>query len=293
MKWFQHDTDALYDAKIKKLIFRHGAIGYAVYFHCIELIAGTITKNNINFELEHDAEIIADNLKIQGDQQESAIDKVNRIMKDIINLGLFECIDNRIFCYKLASRLDNTVSRSPQINEIKKITTETLRSCNVPDKIREDKIKSDKIIKKVYQETPITPEQSANKIILRLNEAYKTITIHPPFKLLNQVREHHLSIIKEIGETKILEAIELYKQVLADPDCLYTYKYTLLKFLENIDQWLPENKPLDNFRKKPYTNTKDSTFLGDDWKAKHKKEVEEQKKRDAALRGRSPPEEES
>ena len=60
MKWFQHDTDSTQDAKIRKLILRHGAEGYAVYFHCLELIAGTITKSNINFELEHDAEIIAD-----------------------------------------------------------------------------------------------------------------------------------------------------------------------------------------------------------------------------------------
>ena len=64
MNWFKHDTDASNDAKIKKLILRYSATGYAVYFHGLELIAAGINENNITFELEHDAEIIADNLKI-------------------------------------------------------------------------------------------------------------------------------------------------------------------------------------------------------------------------------------
>ena len=66
MNWFQHDTASTQDAKIKKLLIRHGAIGYAVYFHCLELIAADISETNLTFELEHDSEIIADNLKISG-----------------------------------------------------------------------------------------------------------------------------------------------------------------------------------------------------------------------------------
>lgn len=119
MKWFQHDSNASHDAKIKKLIFRHGAEGYAVYFHCLELIASDLTQSNINFELEHDAEIIADNLKIKGDQNKAGIDKVNNILKTIIQLGLFTIENNRVFCFKMASRLDNVVSRNPEINKIK------------------------------------------------------------------------------------------------------------------------------------------------------------------------------
>lgn len=159
MKWFQHDSDALYDAKIKKLILKHGAIGYAVYFHCLELIAGTITQDNINFELEHDAEIIADDLKIQGTQDESGIDLVNKIMKSIINLGLFSCQNDHIFCYKLAYRLDNTISRSPEINNIKELS----RNSNVvttkkllPDKNRIDKIRINKKRKKYLEYEDIT-----------------------------------------------------------------------------------------------------------------------------------------
>ena len=83
MKWFKHDSDASSDAKIKKLIIRHGAVGYAVYFHCIELITSSISENNLTFELEHDSEIIADNLKIIGDSTKSGMEIVENIMKTI------------------------------------------------------------------------------------------------------------------------------------------------------------------------------------------------------------------
>ncbi len=51
MNWFQHDADSTQDAKIKKLIIRHGAVGYAVYFHCLELIIGDVSETNITLSL--------------------------------------------------------------------------------------------------------------------------------------------------------------------------------------------------------------------------------------------------
>ena len=47
MQWFKHDTNATMDFKIKKLIIKYGAVGYAIYFHCLELIADSISDNNI------------------------------------------------------------------------------------------------------------------------------------------------------------------------------------------------------------------------------------------------------
>jgi hypothetical protein len=117
MKWFKHDSDASNDAKIKKLIIRHGAVGYAVYFHCIELITADISENNLTYELEHDSEIIADNLKITGDSTKSGIEIVENIMKTIINLGLFNESNNKIVCYKLAKRLDSSMTSNPKFRE--------------------------------------------------------------------------------------------------------------------------------------------------------------------------------
>jgi hypothetical protein len=109
MKWFKHDTDALTDAKVKKLIMKFGAVGYAVYFHCIELIAGDVSETNVSFELEHDAEIIADDLRIVGDAKHSGAEKVMEMMAYMIELRLFEVSENRIFCSKLLKRIDSSM----------------------------------------------------------------------------------------------------------------------------------------------------------------------------------------
>jgi hypothetical protein len=118
MKWFKHDTDASTDARIKKLIMHYGTDGYAIYFHCLELIAGDINESNITFELEHDAEIIADDLKIQGTATVSAVDRVNEIMRYIIDIGLFECQSNHIFCFKLLHRLDISMTSNSRLRKL-------------------------------------------------------------------------------------------------------------------------------------------------------------------------------
>lgn len=110
MKWFKHDSNATQDAKIKKLIIRYGATGYAIYFHCLELIAGNVSETNLTFELEHDSEIIADNLRIQGSHDRSGIDLVEEIMRFIVEIGLFEQSNDKIFCFKLLKRLDASMA---------------------------------------------------------------------------------------------------------------------------------------------------------------------------------------
>ncbi len=62
MKWVQHDTDANQDAKLQNVLLDYGLEGYGLYWYCIELIAQKVDKDNITFELEHDARIIARNV---------------------------------------------------------------------------------------------------------------------------------------------------------------------------------------------------------------------------------------
>jgi hypothetical protein len=118
MQWFKHDADAATDSKIKKLIIKYGAEGYAIYFHCLELIMGDVNEKHITFELEHDAEIIADNLKIKGTADTAPIDRVNEIMRYICSLGLFSMQNNRIFCFKLLSRLDSSMTSNSRMRNI-------------------------------------------------------------------------------------------------------------------------------------------------------------------------------
>jgi hypothetical protein len=117
MNWFQHDADSTQDAKIKKLLIRHGAIGYAVYFHCLELIIGDICETNITFELEHDSEIIADNLKIVGTGDKSGRDIVEEIMRTIVDLGLFTNENGHIFCFKLLKRINLSMTSNKALRD--------------------------------------------------------------------------------------------------------------------------------------------------------------------------------
>lgn len=134
MKWFKHDTDANRDPKLEKVLMRYGAEGYALYWLCLELIAAPIDKYNINFELEHDAEILAHRLKM-----DSA--KVEEIMRFMVGLELFEMpsAGARITCLKLASRLENSIIKNPNLKEVQRL----IESEKIPDSPGLSRITSD------------------------------------------------------------------------------------------------------------------------------------------------------
>lgn len=156
MQWFKHDTDSTMDYKIKKLLIRYGAVGYAIYFHCLELIAGSINENNITFELEHDSEIIADDLRITGTAERSGRDLVEEIMRYMVELNLFEENNGHIFCFKLLKRLDSSMTSNPHVRKLiteakenqKKIENHDgvmTESCCSHDGVMLDKMRIDEI----------------------------------------------------------------------------------------------------------------------------------------------------
>lgn len=99
MRWFKHDSDAHTDARLKRLLLRHGPAGYGLYWYCLELIAKEVTEQNLTFELEEDSELIAMGFGMPREQVEAA-------MKSMIDLGLFDNTDGRVFCLKLLKRID-------------------------------------------------------------------------------------------------------------------------------------------------------------------------------------------
>jgi hypothetical protein len=170
MKWFKHDSNATQDAKIKKLIIRYGATGYAIYFHCLELIAGNVSETNLTFELEHDSEIIADNLRIQGSHDRSGINLVEEIMRFIVEIGLFEQSGDKIFCFKLLKRLDASMASDGFRRMIAKAKEShdivMIESCPSHDNIMLDYTILDKTTKEkkrkekeAPQASPHTPEK--------------------------------------------------------------------------------------------------------------------------------------
>lgn len=119
MQWFKHDTDATIDGKLKKVILRYGPDGYAIYFHCLELIAGNISDSNITFELEHDSEVISDNLKVKSHKPDQTdIERVEEIMRFLVSEKLFEYSSGKITCFKMLKRLDSSMTSNQKMRSI-------------------------------------------------------------------------------------------------------------------------------------------------------------------------------
>ena len=137
MKWFKHDADASNDAKLRKLRLKYGAQGYGIYWYCLELIARNVEKHNLTFELEHDADLIADDFKLSGEF-------VQEMMIYMVNLGLFENTDGVITCLKMLTRTDEYTAKL--IAQIKNTPD------NVPTQSEENPTKSELIEEKRREE---------------------------------------------------------------------------------------------------------------------------------------------
>lgn len=124
MKWFKHDSDASLDAKLKRVRQKYGMEGYGLYWYCLELVAQTVEKHNLTFELEHDAELIGIDTNIHQE-------RVQEMMSDFIKWRLFENTDGVITCLKMASRTDEYTQQLMRSQD-----TLPILSLDTPDNIR-------------------------------------------------------------------------------------------------------------------------------------------------------------
>jgi hypothetical protein len=139
MDWFRHDSNANLDEKLQEVLLDYGLEGYGLYWYCIELIVGKTNTDNITFELKHDARIIARNTG-------STPQKVEEMMKRFVSLGLFENVDGKITCLKVAKRLMSSATSNPQMrNLIQNIKISHDSVMTASDKISSDKTRLDKI----------------------------------------------------------------------------------------------------------------------------------------------------
>jgi len=183
MKWFKHDANANADAKLMKVIIKHGLEGYGLYWYCLEHIAGNIELNNLTFELEHDAEILAHKT---GLHQE----RVQEMMTDMVNLGLFENKNGTITCLKLARRLDQSMTSNPEmrkairelVNNHDSIMTES--DLVMQDEMRIDEMRIEKPI--VGSKLPPCPHE---KIISLYHEMLPEL---PKIRTWTTTRRRHL-----------------------------------------------------------------------------------------------------
>ena len=111
MKWFKHDSDANLDDKLQHLMLDYGLEGYGLYWYCLELVANKFEINNINFDLKHDARIIARNT---GSSEE----KVSKMMTKMVELGLFTQSQGIISCLKLGHRFEGSSTSNPKMRNV-------------------------------------------------------------------------------------------------------------------------------------------------------------------------------
>src|SRR4030067_2711611 len=135
MKWFKHDADANMDAKLRKLRLKYGMEGYGLYWYCLELVARSVEKHNLTFELEHDAELIASDTGIY-------YERVQEMMTFMIGMGLFENTGGIITCLKMASRTDE-------------YTQQLIRNSNNPPRVSRESPESIARISEVIEENRI------------------------------------------------------------------------------------------------------------------------------------------
>lgn len=169
MKWFKHDSDASNDAKLKKLRLKYGAQGYGIYWYCLELIARNVEKHNLTFELEHDAELIADDFKLSAEL-------VQHIMTYMVELELFENTGGIISCLKMATRADEYTQQI--IRDNKKLALSRVTHDNVP-RISEV-IEENRIEKKRVQKTTIPKDFAiSDRVISWANQnGYRDLKRH-------------------------------------------------------------------------------------------------------------------
>jgi len=192
MKWFKHETNASQDAKLKRLRMKYGLEGLGLYWYCLELIGATVEPHNLTFELEHDAEIIADDLNMHHE-------KIQEMMLHMIKLGLFEHDGVVIKCLKMAIRADEYTQKVMRNNKPSEQYPDTLRisSGHTPDKVpsnRKNRKKRKK--RKKEKEDPWIVPQGLNTESWQEYEKHREQIESP---MTNMARTKNANLIKDLS----------------------------------------------------------------------------------------------
>lgn len=205
MKWFKHDSDANLDAKLQNVLLDYGLEGYGLYWYCIELIVGKISTDNITFQLEHDARIIARNTG-------STPQKVEEMMRYFVEQGLFENTGGTITCLKLARRLDKSMTGNENMRKLIELSKSHDPVMTESCKIRVDKNRSDK-----KRTTTSATGVAAEEVIDVWNETFKGTYVTQkkmPTPSLKQTIRHRKDTFDDLDDWKA------YFQTLSESDFL-------------------------------------------------------------------------
>ena len=124
-----------------RLLKKYGLKGYGLYFAIVEIVAFNLETDKPMPDLEENAKDMADFFG------EDTVE-IEKIIRDCIDLGLFEHSEKtgRVTCLKLLAHLDNTMSSNPEIKNILANFKKLQETSSKPQKLEADKIRLDKSI---------------------------------------------------------------------------------------------------------------------------------------------------
>lgn len=239
MKWFKHDTNALSDAKIEKLMMKYGLEGYGFYFACVELIAASLVLDSCEFKLEHDVELLAHKFKKKPE-------KIQEMLEYCVEIGLLQYDKGSkcFICLTLAKRLDNTLAQSPEIKNI--IKSQDFKSLKVTlsdlNKLKPNRIDKNRIdknrIDELKDERPSVLPKFRNKTN-SLRWAKHQDQIKNIIELYNKIRDKKLVPHTE-NYVKLLGV--LFEYGYTTEQCLVVVKY-MWKQWQHVEKMIEFHRP--------------------------------------------------
>ena len=100
MAWFQHDSNAAGNMKLRKLIARHGLEGYGRWWLLCEFLA-SVTGHKVSLQTEEDMTILADALQFKGGAFNDIVarDDCHKFVDALLELDLIQLNeDGEIHC---------------------------------------------------------------------------------------------------------------------------------------------------------------------------------------------------
>jgi len=188
MKWFMHESSANRDTKLRKVLIKYGAEGYGLYWYCLEHICADVDPK-LTFELEHDSEILAHELRIDTL-------KVEEMMRYMVHLGLFEGSGDVITCIKLARYLGDKNTRNEALQLIIKGQKQDL-SRTVPDSPRlsaleERRLEEIRGDKKRKTPMPVSPKHGPAPVAEIISIYHRILPDHPAVQKVTKPRESQI-----------------------------------------------------------------------------------------------------
>lgn len=173
--------------------------------------------------------------KLMGIKREA----VSRLLSNLVKKGY---IETKI--RKGSRNFDRTITINKMLFDNNKMLFAPLTKCyETKDNISDINIRNNNIYMpylKKWNSSPSLPK-------------------HKPETVKLKIKKKHIDILKLYSKHEIISAIEAYNTLLSSDEYWYTHRFTFWRFIEKIEEFMPDMKPLENFRNKSKPKTESFT----------------------------------